>query len=50
MKGGRRQHPVNSGKLKTAQQMAAHESRRATKLYVRTGDEVTLDEVDQIAI
>jgi hypothetical protein len=30
--------------------MAAHESPRATKLYVRTGDEITLDEVERIAI
>jgi integrase/recombinase XerD len=26
--------------------MAAHESRRTTKLYDRTGDEITLDEVE----
>jgi integrase/recombinase XerD len=30
--------------------MAAHESRRTTKLYDRTGDEITLDEVERIAI
>jgi site-specific recombinase XerD len=30
--------------------MAAHESPRTTKFYDRTGDEITLDEVEQIAI
>jgi hypothetical protein len=29
---------------------AAHESPRTTKLYQRTGDEITLDEVERIAI
>jgi hypothetical protein len=33
-----------------AQAMAAHESPRTTKLYDRTGDEITLDEVERIAI
>ena len=28
--------------------MAAHESPRTTKLYDRTGDEITLDEVERI--
>jgi site-specific recombinase XerD len=32
------------------QAMAAHESPRTTKLYDRTGDEITLDEVERIAI
>jgi hypothetical protein len=27
-----------------------HESPRATKLYDRTGDEITLDEVERITI
>jgi hypothetical protein len=36
--------------LENAQLMAAHESPRATKLYDRTGDEITLDEVERIAI
>ncbi len=40
----------NGGKLETAQQMAGHESSRTTGLYVRTGDEVTLDEVERIGI
>ena len=36
--------------LEIAQAMAAHESPRTTKLYDRTGDEITLDEVDKIQI
>jgi integrase len=36
--------------LENAQAMAAHESPRATKLYDRTGDQVTLDEVERITI
>jgi len=35
---------------KRAEVMAAHESPRTTKLYDRTGDEITLDEVQRIAI
>ena len=38
------------GALENAQAMAAHESPRTTKLYDRTGDEITLDEVERIAI
>jgi site-specific recombinase XerD len=34
------------GTLENAQAMAAYESPRTTKLYDRTGDEITLDEVD----
>jgi hypothetical protein len=30
--------------------MAAHESPRTTKRYDRSGDEITLDEVEQITI
>ena len=40
----------NGGTLENAQLMAAHESLRTTKLYDRTGDEITLDEVERIAI
>ena len=40
----------NGGKLETAQRMAGHESSRTTGLYIRTDDEVTLDEVERIAI
>ena len=38
------------GTLENAQAMAAHESPRTTKLYDRTADEITLDEVERIAI
>ena len=38
------------GTLENAQAMAAHESPRTTKLYDRTGDEITLDEVERIRI
>jgi site-specific recombinase XerD len=38
------------GTLENAQAMAAHESRRTTKLHDRTGDEITLDEVERITI
>jgi hypothetical protein len=38
------------GSLKNAQAMAAPESPRTTKLYDRTGDEITLDEVERITI
>ena len=40
----------NGGTLENAQLMAAHESPRTTKLYDRTGDEITLDEVERITI
>jgi site-specific recombinase XerD len=38
------------GTLENAQAMASHESPRTTKLYDRTGDQITLDEVERIAI
>jgi integrase len=40
----------NGGSLENAQVMAAHESPRTTKLYDRTGDEITLDEIERISI
>lgn len=43
-------YPQNGGTLKHAQQIAAHESPRATKLYDRTTDEITLDEIEKIQI
>ncbi len=43
-------HLDNGGTLENAQAMAAHESPRTTKLYDRTGDEITLDEVERIVI
>lgn len=33
-----------------AQAIAAHESPRTTKLYDRTSDELTLDEIERILI
>ena len=41
---------AKGGALEHAQEMAAHESPRTTKLYDRTGDEITLDEVERITI
>ena len=38
----------NGGTLEKGQQLAAHESPRTTKLYDRTQDEVSLDEVERI--
>jgi site-specific recombinase XerD len=38
------------GTLENAQAMAAHENPRTTKLYDRTGDAITLDEVERITI
>jgi integrase/recombinase XerD len=38
------------GTLENAQAMAAHESPRTTKLYDRTSDEITLDEIERITI
>ncbi len=38
------------GSLENAQAMAAHESPRTTKLYDRTSDEITLEEVERIRI
>ncbi len=40
----------NGGTIEKAQAIAAHESPRTTKLYDRTGDEITLDEVERIII
>jgi site-specific recombinase XerD len=40
----------NGGSLEMAQAIAAHESPRTTKLYDRTGDAVTHDEVERIVL
>ncbi|HTT75679.1 MAG TPA: tyrosine-type recombinase/integrase [Candidatus Binataceae bacterium] len=40
----------NKGTLETAQFIANHESPRTTKLYDRRQDEISLDEVERIAI
>ena len=41
---------ANGGLLEHAQQMAAHESARTTKLYDRRSDKITLDEVERIVL
>ncbi|HEX4607148.1 MAG TPA: tyrosine-type recombinase/integrase [Urbifossiella sp.] len=38
------------GSLEHAQQIAAHESPRTTKLYDRTSDEVTVEEIERIRL
>jgi site-specific recombinase XerD len=40
----------HDGTLEKAQQMAAHASPRTTKLYDRTNDQVSLDEVEKIRL
>ena len=40
----------NGGTLERAQAIAAHESPRTTKLYDRTADRVTLDEIERIIL
>ena len=40
----------NGGTIEHAQQIAAHESPKTTKLYDRTSDQITLDEVERIVI
>lgn len=40
----------NGGTIEKAQAIAAHESPRTTKLYDRTNDEITLDEIERILI
>ncbi len=40
----------NGGTLERAMQIAAHESARTTKLYDRSHDEVSLDEIERIRI
>lgn len=41
---------LNGGTLEKAQSIAAHESPRTTKLYDRTSDAVTLDEIEKIVL
>jgi hypothetical protein len=36
--------------LEKAQQIAAHQSVKSTKLYDRTDDPVSLDEIERIAV
>jgi integrase/recombinase XerD len=40
----------NGGTIEKAQSIASHESPRTTKLYDRTSDEITLDEIERIRI
>jgi len=40
----------NGGTIENAQAIAAHESPRTTKLYDRTSDSLTLDEIERISI
>lgn len=40
----------NGGTIEYAQQIAAHESPRTTKLYDRTNDAISLDEIERIVI
>ena len=40
----------NGGTIEKAQAIAAHESPRTTKLYDRTSDDITLDEIEKIMI
>jgi len=41
---------LNGGSLENAQAIAGHESPRTTKLYDRTQDEITLEEVERIRL
>ena len=41
---------LGGGSLENAQIIAAHSSPRTTKLYDRTGDQITLDEIERIVI
>lgn len=40
----------NGGTIEKAQAIAGHESPRTTKLYDRTNDEITLDEIERIVL
>jgi hypothetical protein len=40
----------NKGTPETAQKIAAHQSPRTTKLYDRTDDQLTLDEIEKIPV
>jgi hypothetical protein len=41
---------LEDGTLEHAQQVAVHESPRTTKLYDRTTEQVSLNEIERIAI
>ena len=40
----------NGGNIERAQAIAAHESPTTTKLYDRTGDEISLEEIERISL
>jgi hypothetical protein len=40
----------NGWTIEHVQQIAAHEAPRTTKLYERTSDEISLDEIERIVI
>ncbi|HMB06335.1 MAG TPA: tyrosine-type recombinase/integrase, partial [Isosphaeraceae bacterium] len=40
----------NGGRIENAQAIACHESPKTTKLYDRTSDTISLDEIERIAI
>jgi len=40
----------NGGSLENAMKIACHESARTTKLYDRTSDDVSLDEIERVRI
>ena len=40
----------NGGSLEHARAIAAHESSQTTRLYDRSGDELTLDEIERVRI
>jgi integrase len=40
----------NGGTIEHAQAIAAHESPRTTRLYDRTSDAISLDEIEKIVI
>jgi integrase/recombinase XerD len=41
---------ANGGSLENAQAIAAHESPRTTKLYDRTANQISLEEIERIGI
>ena len=41
---------LGGGTLEHAQRIACHESPKTTKLYDRTSDEISLDEIERIVI
>ena len=50
--GGTLEHAYlsNGGTLEHAQQIAGHASPKTTKLYDRTADTITVDEIERIVI